>query len=353
MEVLQSSHNLTDSEGNSLTEGGENLLKWERVTFAVVISLMAVAAVVGNCVVCLTLRRFKMPASAFLINLAVSDIIIGGWVMPFCVVTLLQEQWIFGPVMCDIIAFTKTTCLFSSSITLCVIAVDRYIIIKNVAKGSGVVYKTTVFKTIVGLLVPWTGSGLTAMGPLLGWGAYKWVPVKPTCTVDWLLSPSYSLFCFISYAFVLDIFISCCYLGIAREVHRKKTRIQNAGAFIIKSNPNTNNGNQGFANTTGASVTNPPVKRNFGRAISREEMGVLKTMMIVVFVFTVMTVPYVTMQLISIKRNKEFSLRAETIITTLLFLGSCLNPLIYSGGNKKFRLALKKTVLGIIKCHGE
>ncbi|XP_071787280.1 rhodopsin, GQ-coupled-like [Asterias amurensis] len=316
---------------NNSTWDGDNLSQWERVSFAVVISIMAVTAVIGNCLVCLTLHRFKMPASVFIINLAFSDIIIGGWVMPFCVVTLLEGHWIFGPVMCHVVAFVKTACLFSSALTLCVIAADRYIIIKNVARGSEVVYKTTVFKTAIGLLVPWTVSSLTAMGPLLGWGDYKWVPIKPTCTVDWLQSPSYSLVCFITYAFVLDIFMSCCYLGIAREVHRKKSRIQNA---VVDAR---------------ASI-NPPVKVNNGRAVSREEMGVLKTTMVVVFMFTIMSVPYVTMQLISIKRNKEFSLRAETITTTLLFLGSCINPLIYSGANKKFRLALKKTIRGLIKC---
>ena len=309
---------------------GDHLQQWERVTFAVVISIMAVTAVTGNTLVCLTLRRFKIPASAFLTNLAISDIVIGGLVMPCCVVTLLQKRWVFGPAMCDIIGFVKTTCIFSSVLTLCVISMDRYFFIKNVA------YTTTVCKKVMGLLFPWIGPGLTATGPFLGWGIYKWSPCKSVCTVDWLHSPSFALFCFIFYGFVPQLFLLCCYMNIVRYVRQNKNRVNKSRALFSRMPQNIK--------IDHVNVDNGWVK------ISREELGVLKTMIVVVFVFAIMMVPYVIMQLISLRQNQEFSLRAETITTSLLFLGSCLNPLIYSGGNLKFRQALKKTVTGFFSC---
>ncbi|XP_022084418.1 neuropeptide Y receptor type 6-like [Acanthaster planci] len=216
------------------------------------------------------LSRQGVPDASrgFLINLAVIDIAVCALAMPCFSLTLLEGRWIFEPVLCKIVAFLKTVSLFAGALSLCVIAVDRYRKL---------------------------GSGLTAAAPLLGQGGYKLV-----CSVNWLYSPSYTIFCFISFGFIPVLFMSYCYLSITLHIHQRKKRLQRSRAFAVRSltawvNPDI----QALSRTRSNPGPPPPSKIN-SIHITREEIGVLKTMVVVVFFFSIVAIPYIIMRLISL-----------------------------------------------------
>lgn len=67
-------------------------------------------AVIGNCLVILTLvqnRRMRTITNVFLLNLAVSDILLGVLCMPFTLIGTLLRDFVFGEFMCKIIPFLQ------------------------------------------------------------------------------------------------------------------------------------------------------------------------------------------------------------------------------------------------------
>lgn len=67
-------------------------------------------AVVGNALVIMTLvqnRRMRTITNVFLLNLAVSDILLGVFCMPFTLVGTLLRDFVFGEIMCKVIPYLQ------------------------------------------------------------------------------------------------------------------------------------------------------------------------------------------------------------------------------------------------------
>lgn len=76
-------------------------------------------AVVGNALVIMTLvqnRRMRTITNVFLLNLAVSDILLGVFCMPFTLVGTLLRDFVFGELMCKFIPYLQGKFLFVSTI---------------------------------------------------------------------------------------------------------------------------------------------------------------------------------------------------------------------------------------------
>lgn len=75
-------------------------------------------AVVGNSLVILTLvqnRRMRTITNVFLLNLAVSDILLGVLCMPFTLIGTLLRDFVFGEIMCKFIPYLQGECAYSSN----------------------------------------------------------------------------------------------------------------------------------------------------------------------------------------------------------------------------------------------
>lgn len=67
-------------------------------------------AIVGNALVIMTLvqnRRMRTITNVFLLNLAVSDILLGVFCMPFTLVGTLLRDFVFGELMCKFIPYLQ------------------------------------------------------------------------------------------------------------------------------------------------------------------------------------------------------------------------------------------------------
>ncbi|XP_017873021.1 PREDICTED: cholecystokinin receptor-like [Drosophila arizonae] len=73
-------------------------------------SIILLCAVVGNLLVVLTLvqnRRMRTITNVFLLNLAISDILLGVLCMPVTLVGTLLRNFIFGEFLCKLIQFSQ------------------------------------------------------------------------------------------------------------------------------------------------------------------------------------------------------------------------------------------------------
>jgi len=83
------------------------------VSFKVLVavySVIFVLAVVGNILVILTLvqnTRMRTVTNVFLLNLAISDLLLAVFCMPFTLIPILIKNFIFGPFICVSIRYAQ------------------------------------------------------------------------------------------------------------------------------------------------------------------------------------------------------------------------------------------------------
>lgn len=92
-----------------------------------------VVALFGNGIVCYIVQsspRMRTVTNYFIANLAVGDIFMSLFCVPFSFVSiLLLHYWPFGAVMCHLVNYSQAVSVLVSAYTLVAISVDRYIAI--------------------------------------------------------------------------------------------------------------------------------------------------------------------------------------------------------------------------------
>lgn len=83
-------------------------LWWE--TQILLYSAIFLLAVLGNCLVILTLvvhQSMRTITNLFLLNLAVSDLLLGVLCMPFTLVGAILRDFVFGDIMCKLVPYLQ------------------------------------------------------------------------------------------------------------------------------------------------------------------------------------------------------------------------------------------------------
>ncbi|CAN2388764.1 neuropeptide Y receptor activity [Pristimantis euphronides] len=123
-------------------------------------SFIILLGVIGNTLVIYVVIKFKAMRTVtnyFIVNLAVSDLMVNTLCLPFTLVYTLLDQWKFGTVLCHLVTYAQGLAVHVSTVTLMVIALDRHqcIIYHLESKIS-----TTICFIIIG--VTWASSAILA-----------------------------------------------------------------------------------------------------------------------------------------------------------------------------------------------
>ncbi|XP_008505410.2 neuropeptide FF receptor 2 isoform X2 [Equus przewalskii] len=97
--------------------------------FIISYSLIFFLCMVGNTVVCFIVMRKKhmqTVTNLFILNLAISDLLVGIFCMPVTLLDNIIAGWPFGSTMCKISGFVQGVSVATSVFTLVAIAVDRF-----------------------------------------------------------------------------------------------------------------------------------------------------------------------------------------------------------------------------------
>jgi Na+/H+ antiporter NhaA len=101
-----------------------------KIFLVILYSVTSIVSLLGNLTVIIVEMFGKQSAHnlrKFLINLAVSDIIIGVVCVPFSYTDVMLGRWIFFDWMCPAAQFTQLLSVFVTAFTLTVIGVERYV----------------------------------------------------------------------------------------------------------------------------------------------------------------------------------------------------------------------------------
>lgn len=94
---------------------------------------VCIIALLGNGLVCFVVQtapRMKTVTNYFIVNLAVGDILMTVFCVPFSFVSMLiLRYWPFGEVMCKVVNYSQAVSVLVSAYTLLAISIDRYMAI--------------------------------------------------------------------------------------------------------------------------------------------------------------------------------------------------------------------------------
>ncbi|XP_048764478.1 RYamide receptor-like [Ostrea edulis] len=118
---------------NGTLESAPKISTFLQTMFIVMYSFIIVIAVGGNGIVCYLVyayKRMRTVPNYFIVNLALSDIIMAIFCIPFTfVANLMLNYWPFGELMCPVVCYLQIVSVFLSAYTLMAMSVDRYIVI--------------------------------------------------------------------------------------------------------------------------------------------------------------------------------------------------------------------------------
>uniref|UniRef100_A0A3P9H5F8 Opsin 4a (melanopsin) n=1 Tax=Oryzias latipes TaxID=8090 RepID=A0A3P9H5F8_ORYLA len=300
-------------------------------TIGSVILAIGITGIIGNFLVIYAFSRsrsLRTPANMFIINLAITDLLMCVTQSPIFFTTSMHKRWIFGEKGCELYAFCGALFGICSMITLTVIAIDRYFVITRPLTSIGVLSRK---RALLILSAAWAYSLGWSLPPFFGWSAYVPEGLLTSCTWDYMtFTPSvraYTMLLFI-FVFFLPLFIIIyCYVFIFRA-------IRSTNRAVGKINGNTRD-----------------AVKSFNRL--QNEWKMAKIALIVILLYVISWSPYSTVALTAFAGYADMLTPYMNSIPAVIAKASAIhNPIIYAITHPKYRMALAKYIpgLGVLLC---
>ncbi|NXB12041.1 DRD5 protein, partial [Cnemophilus loriae] len=309
---------------------------------AACLSLLILATLLGNALVCAAVLRFRHLRSKvtnlFVVSLAVSDLLVAVLVMPWRAASDVLGFWPFGA-FCDLWVAFDITCCTASILHLCLISVERYWAIADPFRHQRRVTQHVAFVTIA---VAWLLSLLISFIPVqLQWHKDRELPSReqpgsngsveqgscdPSLSRTYAISSSLISF-YIPVAVMLGTYGRL--FRIARRQLRRISSLERAAGH-------------------GRSCLGSDCPRETSlRNSLKKETKVLQTLSIIVGVFVCCWLPFFVLNCLvpfcdaELRGPAALPCVSGTVLSTFTWLGwanSALNPIIYAF-NAEFRRA--------------
>lgn len=116
----------------SVTSSEQEHSKLTIVLLGTLYTLIFIIGIVGNgavvYVVCVK-KSMQSVTNLFIMNLALSDILMCLLAVPFTPISFFQDHWILGKFLCHLVPFSLGVSVYVSTLTSLAIAIDRYFVI--------------------------------------------------------------------------------------------------------------------------------------------------------------------------------------------------------------------------------
>ncbi|CAM4856633.1 unnamed protein product [Rotaria socialis] len=216
------------------------------VVIIIICSVLSIITIVGNLVVILAVclvRKLRTASNILIVSLAVSDILVGLFIMPLAMVLeITNNKWLLGSVMCDIWTSTDVLLCTSSILNFLVISIDRYCIINHPFKYAPMRKVKLLSFMIAGV---WILSALVSLPPILGWGRPS--ENLPTCQVNNKLE--YQIFATMLSFYIPLIVVLIIYANIYRTA---QTAMDNRSSVQMSQFLTRNNSSMNVAQSNAA-----------------------------------------------------------------------------------------------------
>ncbi|XP_078611140.1 melatonin receptor type 1B-B-like [Branchiostoma floridae x Branchiostoma japonicum] len=293
-----------------------NVSRLEQDLVPATFSLLTVFSVVGNLhviFVILRCRRLRTRLNLFIVNIAVSDLIFTALYGPVSAVSAARSGGLRDHAVCVVTGIVGLLSCYESVLSAVLIALSRCV---RITKSHR--YDELFSRRRCALLVSgsWAVAFLLTSPLLAGLGKPGFNPILLTCDYDAVASFTYVISIMLPFAIIANAVIIVAYVLIYREVKASKARVH--------------------ANGTDENQIPPVV------------LSQIKNMAAIYIAFNVCVTPEVIMDIFAYKTGE--SLRVLNLVARIVFTcNSCVNPIIYTAGNKEFRKELK-ALWGYVFC---
>lgn len=124
--------------------------KGVQAAFCTAYTIIFVVGIFGNALVCYAVirnRAMQTVTNLFITNLALSDILLCVFAVPFTPLYTFLGRWVFGGLLCHIMPYAQGCSVYISTLTLTSIAIDRFFVIIYPFKPR------MKIKTCIGLII--------------------------------------------------------------------------------------------------------------------------------------------------------------------------------------------------------
>ncbi|KAI9546884.1 Melanopsin-A [Dissostichus eleginoides] len=301
-------------------------------TIGVVILIVGITGMLGNFLVIYAFcrsRSLRTPSNIFIINLAITDLLMCVTQTPTFFINSMHKRWIFGKKGCEIYAFCGALFGICSMITLMVIALDRYVVITRPLASLGGMSRR---KALCILAAAWVYSAGWSLPPFFGWSAYVPEGLMTSCSWDYMtFTPSvrsYTMLLFIFVFFIPLFIIIFSYFCIFRAI-RHTTRA------ITQMNC------QGTRDSA----------KKFNKM--KTEWKMAKIALIVILLYVISWAPYSCAALTAFAGHADMLTPYMHSVPAVIAKASAIhNPIIYAITHPKYRSALGRYIpyLGVLLC---
>ncbi|XP_063078642.1 trace amine-associated receptor 1-like [Engraulis encrasicolus] len=297
-----------------------------RVPLYVFFGSSVVLTVVGNLLVIVTVVHFKQlhtPTNYLILSLAVSDLLLGGFVIPPSMVRSVESCWYFGEWFCKVHTGTYVMCCTASILNLSLISIDRYYAIGYPLQYS---VRVTGRAAMVMICVSWGISAVVGFGMVflelnivgIDEEFYNSVACTGGCVL--LQSVASSTVSSLLSFYIPGLIMLCIYLKIyliaqqqARSIHGKHA--------------------QGKPSAAAA-------------AVSKMERKATKTLAIIMGVFLSFWLPFFLCNIIDPLSGYSIPPLWFDMVVWIGYFNSTCNPVVYALFYSWFRKAFRIILLG-------
>ncbi|XP_030636585.1 neuropeptide FF receptor 2 [Chanos chanos] len=308
-------------------------------TFIVSYLLIFLVCMVGNGVVCFIVLRSKnmrTVTNLFILNLAISDLLVGIFCMPTTLVDNIITGWPFGSVVCKLSGMVQGISVSASVFTLVAIAVDRFRCIvypfkQKLTTSTSTLIIAVIWVLAVSIMCP-SGVMLQVtkehrISILLGKGnetrPFYW------CRENWPNQEMRKIYTTVLFANI--------YLGPLTLIVIMYARI---GITLFKTSIPASVG-QGAGSGSGRRGTNPGYDSR--QMVSRKKKRVIKMLLVVALLFILSWLPLWALMMLSDyaslteSQHRIINIYVYPLAHWLAFFNSSVNPIIYGFFNENFR----------------
>ncbi|XP_022238764.1 cholecystokinin receptor-like [Limulus polyphemus] len=350
----------------------------EKICLIFLYCIIFLLAIVGNMLVIITLainKRMRTVTNVFLMNLAISDMLLGVFCMPFTLAGALLREFVFGEAMCRMIPYFQAVSVSVSAWTLVVISVERYYAICHPLKSRE--WQTLSHANRI-ILIVWAGS-LICMLPVAILSELQ--PVrhnKYKCRESWPSITAERLFNIL--LDVLLLMVPLCIMVVTYSLitatlwramqpqisveqdNEDQTTVGSTNPssrkvlrnILVRLNPNFSSScvlATEHRVTRETDLRSVQTATNLDRSLSQKER-VIKMLFVVVLEFFVCWSPIYALNTITlfdpVAVYQELGYYGISFFHLLAYTSSCCNPITYCFMNSKFRENFK-TLFGCKK----